>query len=51
MVLINRAQGLELVGEAVSTQTNFSQVQARSWLQVEAFAQRVGLPDPGLVAV
>ncbi len=51
VVLIDRAQGLELVGEDVSTQTNFSQVQAHSWPQVEAFAQRVGFPEHGLVVV
>jgi hypothetical protein len=49
VLLIDQALGLELVGEAISLNTNYRQGRVRSWAEVEKFAETIGFPDHGLV--
>ncbi|MDX2230468.1 MAG: DUF6671 family protein [Leptolyngbyaceae cyanobacterium bins.349] len=49
VVLIDRQHDLELVGEAISTETNFSHAAIASVEAAIAFAQKVGFPSHGLV--
>jgi hypothetical protein len=49
VLLLDRASGLELVGEALSLETNYRQATVRDWAAVDRFAQEVGFPDHGLV--
>ncbi|HAN45943.1 MAG TPA: hypothetical protein DCQ32_05260 [Cyanobacteria bacterium UBA8156] len=49
VVLIDRQRGIELVGEALSWETNYRQTQVRTWEEAQAFAAAVGFPDHGLV--
>jgi hypothetical protein len=50
VILIDRANGLEIVGEVVSTETNFASRSVRRFEEAEAFALKVGFPDHGLIA-
>jgi hypothetical protein len=49
VLLIDRTHDLEIVGEAVSTETNFSHTQVSDLAAARAFADKVGFPDHGLV--
>lgn len=49
VVLIDRQQELALVGEASSTETNFSHAAVSSLEEAVAFAQKIGFPSHGLV--
>lgn len=49
VVLIDRQHDLELVGEAISTETNFSHAAIESLDEAFTFAQKVGFPSHGLV--
>lgn len=49
VVLIDRQHGLEIVGECLSTETNYRQQQIRSWQDAEAFAATVDFPSHGLI--
>ncbi|WP_448563026.1 DUF6671 family protein [Trichothermofontia sp.] len=51
VLCLDQEQGLEVVGEAVSTQTNYAQQTVRSLDEAFTFAERVGFPDHGLVAM
>ncbi|MBD3883589.1 hypothetical protein IFO70_17615 [Phormidium tenue FACHB-886] len=51
VVLIDRDYGLELVGEALSLETNFNHCTIRSFADAQAFAQKVGFPQHGLVVI
>lgn len=51
VVLIDRQHQLEIVGEAVSTETNFNQAQISTWEDAKQFADRVGFPQHGLVVI
>ncbi|CAN1212140.1 DUF6671 domain-containing protein [Tumidithrix helvetica PCC 7403] len=51
LLLLDRANDLEIIGEAFSTDTNFSHQSIRSWQEAEKFAQQVGFPSHGLVAI
>ncbi|MCU0569372.1 MAG: hypothetical protein MUF49_22700 [Oculatellaceae cyanobacterium Prado106] len=51
VVLIDPEQGLELVGQALSTETNFSHQRVSSLEEAEAFATKVGFPAHGLVVI
>lgn len=51
VVLIDRQHDLEIVGEAVSTETNFSHVAIASLGEALKFAQKVGFPAHGLVVM
>ncbi|MBD2102685.1 hypothetical protein H6F94_17665 [Leptolyngbya sp. FACHB-261] len=49
VVLIDRANDLEIVGEVLSTETNFSHTQVTCLPEAHAFAEKVGFPMHGLV--
>ncbi|HEY9734701.1 MAG TPA: DUF6671 family protein [Trichocoleus sp.] len=49
VILIDRANDLEIVGEALSTETNFDHTQVTDLEAAHAFAQKVGFPAHGLV--
>lgn len=51
IVLIDQESGLELVGEAISTDTNFGHASITDLEQARAFAQKVNFPSHGLVAM
>lgn len=51
VVLIDRQHDLELVGEAVSTETNFSHAAIASLDDALKFAQKIGFPSHGLVVM
>lgn len=51
VVLIDRQHQLEIVGEALSTETNFNQAQVKTWEEAQQFANRVGFPEHGLVVI
>ncbi|MGQ9866358.1 MAG: DUF6671 family protein [Pseudanabaenaceae cyanobacterium] len=49
VVLIDRVRGIELVGEALSWETNYRQARVSTREEAQAFAEAVGFPDHGLV--
>lgn len=49
VVLIDCQHGLELIGETISTETNFNHAAIASVDEAFAFAQKVGFPTHGLV--
>lgn len=49
VLLLEPSQGLELVGQAISTDTNYSHQRVESWEEARQFAHKVGFPDHGLV--
>lgn len=51
VVLIDREQELEIVGQAISTETNYSHRQVTSLTDALAFAQEIGFPSHGLIAM
>jgi hypothetical protein len=51
VMLIDRAHQIEVVGEALSTETNFNQTQVKTWEEAQRFAERVGFPNHGLVVI
>lgn len=51
VMLIDRQHNLEIVGEALSTATNFSYKQVKTKEAAQAFAQKAGFPQHGLVVI
>ena len=51
VVLVDLAHNLEIVGEAISTETNFNHKLVDHVSEAEAFAQQVGFPEHGLVVM
>lgn len=51
VVLIDRQQTLQIVGEVLSTQTNYRQTQVSTWEAAQQFAQQIGFPAHGLVVI
>jgi hypothetical protein len=51
VLLIDQRYGLEVVGEALSTQTNFNHCTIETLEQALEFAEKVGFPEHGLVAM
>ncbi|MBD1913549.1 hypothetical protein NDI52_04325 [Leptolyngbya sp. PL-A3] len=51
VVLVDQESGLELVGEATSTETNFSHASITNLEQAWEFARKVGFPSHGLVVM
>jgi hypothetical protein len=51
VLLIDTANELELVGEAVSTHTNYSHRTITSLTDAQAFAAKVGFPEHGLIVI
>lgn len=51
VVLCDREHDLEIVGQAISTQTNYSHQQVTTVEAAIAFAQKIGFPAHGLVAM
>jgi hypothetical protein len=49
VVLIDRQHDLEIVGECLSTETNYRQQQIRTLQEAEAFAAAVDFPSHGLI--
>ncbi len=51
VVLLDRQQGLELVGDVLVTETNYRHTQVRTMAEALEFANRVQFPDHGLVVM
>jgi hypothetical protein len=51
VMLCDRDHDLEIVGQAISTETNFSHQQVTSVEEAIAFAQKISFPSHGLVAM
>ncbi|MGP1375073.1 MAG: DUF6671 family protein [Almyronema sp.] len=51
VLLLDLANGLEIVGEVLSTQTNYAHKKVASVAEAIAFAETVGFPAHGLVAM
>lgn len=51
VVLVDRQHGLEIVGEALSTETNYRHQVITSLDEAIAFAGKVGFPEHGLVVL
>ncbi|MBF2051447.1 MAG: DUF6671 family protein [Leptolyngbya sp. IPPAS B-1204] len=51
VLLLDSQNQLEIVGEALSTETNFSQTQVKTLAEALQFAERVGFPQHGLVVI
>lgn len=49
IVFIDAIHDLEIVGEVISTKTNFSHQRVSNFNQAEEFATKVGFPDHGLI--
>ncbi len=49
MVLLDLEHGLEIKAREISTQTNFSGANCRSWEEAKQFAERVLFPSHGLI--
>ena len=49
VLLLDRDANLELVGEALSTATNFAQAEVSSLAEARQFAQKAGFPQHGLI--
>ncbi|KAM3116472.1 DUF6671 family protein [Phormidesmis sp. 146-33] len=50
VMLIDRANDLEIVGEAISMETNFSQRSVTCFDEAKEFALKIGFPEHGLIA-
>ena len=51
VILIDRENNLEIIGEELSTDTNHSHIKARDIKQALEFAEKVGFPEHGLVVM
>lgn len=51
VLLLDRANNLEVIGQAVSSETNYSHKTIGSLEEAQEFARRVGFPDHGLVVM
>ncbi|MEM8810268.1 MAG: DUF6671 family protein [Cyanobacteria bacterium P01_G01_bin.38] len=51
VLLLDQQHGLEIVGEVCSTQTNYAHRTVSSLEEAAGFAQSVGFPDHGLIAM
>jgi hypothetical protein len=51
ILLTDRLHGLEVIGEAISTETNFNHATITSAGSALSFAQKVGFPEHGLVVM
>ncbi|MCC3431121.1 MAG: hypothetical protein JGK08_14100 [Microcoleus sp. PH2017_04_SCI_O_A] len=51
VILLDRANNIELVGESLSLETNYSHQLVASIEEAEDFAQKAGFPEHGLVVV
>ena len=51
VLLLDEANGLEIIGQAISPETNFNHQSIKSPEEALDFAQKVGFPDHGLVVM
>jgi DNA-directed RNA polymerase subunit RPC12/RpoP len=51
VLLLDQQHQLEVVGEVLATETNYSQQVIRSWTEAMEFATKVGFPEHGLVVM
>ena len=51
VILLDRANNLELIGESLSVETNYSHQLVSSVEEANIFAQKAGFPEHGLVVV
>ncbi len=51
VLFLDLGRGLEIIGEHLSTDTNYSHTQVSSLAEAEVFAQKVGFPEHGLVVM
>lgn len=51
VLLIDRENDLEVIGEAISTETNFSHKQVTNLEEAKTFARKAKFPDHGLVVI
>jgi predicted RNA-binding Zn-ribbon protein involved in translation (DUF1610 family) len=49
VILIDAVHNLEVIGEIVSTKTNFNHRNVRNFVEANEFAATVGFPDHGLI--
>jgi hypothetical protein len=49
VMLIDKEQNLEVVGQSMSTETNFAQIVSTSWEEIEQFASQIGFPSHALI--
>lgn len=47
--LLERATGKAIIGQHLTLETNFAQVEAHSWSEAEAFAGRIGFSEHAMV--
>ncbi|MBW4622707.1 MAG: hypothetical protein KME17_25535 [Cyanosarcina radialis HA8281-LM2] len=50
-ILVDRENDLEIVGQALSTATNYSHQQVTTVAEARSFADKIGFPQHGLVAM
>jgi hypothetical protein len=51
VILIDQQHQLEIVGEAISTATNYRQAAVKTWEQAAEFAAQAGFPQHGLIVI
>lgn len=51
LLLLDKANDLEIVGEEFSLETNYSHKQVSSYDEAQEFAEKVGFPEHGLVVM
>ncbi len=51
VLLVDHSNGLEIVGETISTETNYAYQDATDLKDALAFAQKIGFPTHGLVVM
>ena len=49
VVLLDRSSGQHVIGEDLTLDTNFASREARTMAEAQAFAERIGFPDHGLL--
>ncbi len=49
VVLLDLEHQLEIVGQALSTRTNYQQQEISCWSEAKRFAQKAGFPEHGLI--
>ena len=51
VALLQRQTGKAIIGRELTAKTNFAQVEARSWQEIKAFADRIGFPDHAMIVM
>nr|WP_290223768.1 DUF6671 family protein [Trichocoleus desertorum] len=51
VLLLDQQQGIEIIGETLSTETNYASQTIASYAEAQAFAAKVGFPAHGLIVM